>query len=93
MYVGYQIICNDQLEHDCRINDLGYLYPGEALTIFLYHKNKEPDHYFTKVTVKSDIDEPHIKPCVLLNVIEQSQLISGNYCSELSYSSLIVCYF
>ena len=76
--------CNDQMEHDCSINDLGYLYPGEVLIIFLYHKNK-----VSIVTVEIDIDEPHIKPCVVNNFYEQSQsIIGGNYCSELKYRSL-----
>ena len=26
-------VCNDQMESDCSINDLGYLYPGETLNI------------------------------------------------------------
>ena len=84
-------VCDAQMEHDCSVNNLGYLYPGEALTIFLYHENKESNNY-TKITVKSDTNEPHTKPCVLLSVIEQSQLISANYCSELSYSSLAFAY-
>ena len=54
--------------------------------------NKESDHYYTKVTVISDVSEPHTKPCVVLNFIEQSQLISDNNCSELSYSSLKFVY-
>ena len=80
--------CNDQMEHDCSINDLGYLYPGETLTIFLYNVNDDPNNYSMIVTVKSDISEPYTKPCVLLNFVEQSQLISDNYCSGVSYSSL-----
>ena len=46
----------------------------------------------TKVTVKINTDEPHTKPCVVNNFIEQSQLITDNYCSELSYSSLKFAY-
>ena len=84
--------CNDQMERDCRINDLSYLYPGEALTIFLYNKNEESNLSSTEVTVKSDISEPHTKPCVVLNFVEQSQLIDDNYCSKLIYSSLEFSY-
>ena len=32
--------CNDQMEHDCSINDLGYLYPGEVLAIFYILRTK-----------------------------------------------------
>ena len=84
--------CNNQMKHDCRINDLGYLYPGEALAIFLYNKNEESNLSSTEVTVKSDISEPHTKPCVVLNFFEHSQLIDDNHCSELIYSSLEFSY-
>ena len=84
--------CNDQMERDCSINDLGYLYPGEALTLFLYHVNKEPNQCSTKVTVISDIGEPYTRPCVVVNFIEQSQLINNSYCSKLSYSALQFAY-
>ena len=84
--------CNDQMKRDSSINDLGYLYPGETLTLFLYHVNKESNHYYTKVTVISDISVPHTKPCVVVNIIEQTQLISDNNCSELSYRSLKFAY-
>ena len=37
--------CNNQMKHDCNINDLGYLYPGETLNIFLYHKDNRSNHH------------------------------------------------
>ena len=80
------------MEHDCSINELGSLYPGGILTIFLYYENKESNKYSTKITVISDISKHYTKPCVVLNFYEHSQLISDNYCSELSYSSLIFDY-
>ena len=30
-------VCTDELHYDCHINDLGYLYPGQTLTVSLYH--------------------------------------------------------
>ena len=84
--------CNDQNVSDCSINDLGYLYPGETLTIFLHHEIIRSNHYATKVTVKGDISKSYTRPCLVLNFYEQSQLIIDNYCSELNYRSLNFAY-
>ena len=81
--------CNNQMNRDCTINDLGYLYPGETLNIFLYHKNITSAHHVTEIIVKNDINIPGTWLCIVLSFAEHSQIITNNHCSKVSYSSLI----
>ena len=81
--------CNNQMNRDCAINNLGYLYPGETLNIFLYHKNITSAHHATEIIVKNDINIPGTWLCVVLSFAEHSQIITNNHCSKVSYSSLI----
>ena len=80
--------CNNKMDYDCSINDLGYLYPGETLNILLYHKVKGlMHHHVTEIIVKNDISIKGTWPCVL-NFAEHSQTITNEHCSKVSYSTL-----
>ena len=75
-------ICSDDINYDCHISDLGYLYPGQTLTIFLHSiSNFDTD----VVVVNIDIDLPYIKPCTVLNIIEYRQVIDKS-CTKLSFT-------
>ena len=80
--------CNNQMDHDCSINDLGYLYPGEALNIFLYHNDNRSNHHSTEIIAKNDINVLDSRPCIVPSFAEQSQTIANNYCSKVSYSAI-----
>ena len=75
-------VCTNELHPDCHIDDLGYLYPGETLTTFLYHHTVDTPNV---VVVKTDITQQHVTPCIVLNISENLQLI-GKHCTQLHYT-------
>ena len=80
--------CNNQMNRDCSINDLGYLYPGETLKIFLYHKDNSSNYHSTETIARNDINILDSRPCIISSFFEQSQIITNNHCSKVSYSTL-----
>ena len=80
--------CNNQMNHDCSINDLGHLYPGEALNIFLYYKDNRLNNHYTETIVRNDINLLDSRPCIISSFVEQSQVITNNHCSKVSYTTL-----
>ena len=70
-------ICIDEIHHNCHISELGYLYPGQTLSLFLYPISEQRNKYDTvfEVIVKTDINLPYIKPCTVLNISEHQQLV------------------
>ena len=80
--------CNKQMVRDCSINDLGYLYPGETLAIFLYYKNNKASQQVTGIIEKNDINTRDSRPCIVPSFVEQSQMVINNYCSKVSYSTI-----
>ena len=80
-------VCTNELHYDCHITDLGYLYPGQTLITFLHHKRTGNSNTATAVAVKTDIDQPYISPCVVLNVSENIQsVVTGRGCNKLCYT-------
>ena len=75
-------VCVKELVYDCNLSELGYLYPGQTLTVFLHRANEELDSDPGIVMVKTDI---LFNPCTLVNVNEHQQII-GNYCTTLTYT-------
>ena len=79
--------CSDK-KHDCFKDELGYLYPGQTLTVAFY---VSMDFNFTAETEKlSIIAELNIKqmyasPCKVINAKETIQLIDKN-CTEVKYT-------
>ena len=80
--------CNNQMDYDCSINDLGYVYPGETLNIILYHKDNGSNHHSTKIIAINDINVLDSRPCIVSSFVEVSQIITNNYCSKVSYTTL-----
>ena len=75
-------VCTDELHYNCHINDLGYLYPGQTLTLSLYsHEAKIP----TAIVVRTDINQQYVTPCIVLNISENLQLID-KHCTKLYYT-------
>ena len=82
-------VCTNELHYDCRINDLGYLYPGQTLTRFFHHKRVSIQNFDTAVAVavKTDINQPYIIPCIVLNISENIQPAAvDKSCNELFYT-------
>ena len=64
-------VCTDELHYDCHINDLGYLYPGQTLTVSLYHHKADTAEV---AVVKTDITQQYVTPCTVLDISENLQL-------------------
>ena len=75
-------VCTNELHYDCHINDLGYLYPGETLTISLYHRVAATANV---VVVKTDITQQYVTPCIVLDIGENLQFIDQQ-CTRLQYT-------
>ena len=75
-------VCTNESHHDCHISNLGYLYPGQILTISLYHQNVDTAN---AVAVKTDIYQQYVTPCIVLDISENLQLIDKR-CTELHYT-------
>ena len=80
--------CSKQMDRDCSINNLGYLYPGETLSIFVYHKNYKSTQHVTEIIAKNEINKQDSRPCIVPSFAEWSQTITINYCSKVSYSTI-----
>ena len=79
-------ICSD-VNYDCHISDLGYLYPGQTLTTSLHSITKQYIKFSTEVViVKTDLrDISHVRPCTVLDINEHQQIINKP-CTELNYT-------
>ena len=75
-------VCTNATYHDCHINDLGYLYAGQTLTISLYHHKVDIANV---VAVKTDVDPRYVTPCIVLDISEMLQLIDKQ-CIMLHYT-------
>ena len=75
-------MCTDGLHYDCHINDLGYLYPGQTLTVSLYHHKAGTA---SAVVVKTYITQQYVTPCIVLDNSENLQHIEKN-CTKLNYT-------
>ena len=75
-------VCTDESHYNCHINDLGYLYPGQTLTISLYQRNADTANW---VVVKTDVTQQYVTPCIVLDISENLQIIEENY-TKLHYT-------
>ena len=78
-------ICSDKMHPDCHISDLGYLYPGQTLTIFLYHSHKQYDKCDTEVIIKTDYRFSYKKSCTVMNIAEHRQFMDKP-CTKMNYT-------
>ena len=76
------VCTNNKLHYDCHISNLGYLYPGQTLTISLYHHKVDTAN---AVVVKTDIDQRYVTSCTVLGSSENIQFINKN-CTTLHYT-------
>ena len=81
-------VCTDKLHYDCHINDLGYLYPGQTVSVLLHRKRVSisNSNTTTAVGVKTDINQNYITPCIVLNVSENTQFADDKGCNKLQYT-------
>ena len=75
-------MCTNVTYCDFHIFNLGYLYPGQTLSISLYHQKVDTAN---AVVVKTDIDQQHVIPCIVLDISENLQLIE-EHCTRLHYT-------
>jgi len=62
------------------------MYPGETLTVSFHHRKTESYHNTVSfVSVKTDINQQLITPCIVLNVSEYIQPLD-KYCTRLHYT-------
>ena len=78
-------VCITDLHHDCHINELGYSYPGQTLTVPLHHRWPAVVDADNAVVVKTDITQHYISPCIVLNISENSQHVDKQ-CAKLHYT-------
>ena len=75
-------VCTNITHCDYHIFNLGYLYPGQTLSISLYHQKVDTAN---AVVVKTDVDQQHVTPCIVLDINENLQLIK-EHCTKLYYT-------
>ena len=75
-------VCTNKSHYDCHISDLSYLYPGQILNLSLYYYK---DNTANAVVVKTDINQQYVKPCIVLDINENLQLID-KHCTDLHYT-------
>ena len=81
-------ICSDDMNYDCHISDLGYLYPGQTLTTSLHSTTKQHIKFSTEVViVKTDLNYnlSYVRPCTVLDINEHQQFINKP-CTEVNYT-------
>ena len=81
---GSLCVCTSELQYDCHILDLGYLYPGQTLAISLL-MNQQKVHTANAVAVKTDINQQYVTPCIVLDISENLQYIY-QHCTKLHYT-------
>ena len=74
------------MNYDCHISDLGYLYPGQTLTVSL-HSTTNINFSTEVVIVKTDLNYnlSYVRPCTVLNINEHHQFINKP-CTEVNYT-------
>ena len=78
-------MCANELHYDCHAYDTGYLYPGQTLTMHLYHRYAYEVTTTNAVTVKTDVNQQYVTPCIVLDINENIQFIDKN-CTKLHYT-------
>ena len=79
-------VCSNETNYNCHTSYLGYLYPGETLSISLHSLGGQHDSYdISVVVVKTDINIPYIKPCTVLNFNEYQQFMMKP-CTKVRYT-------
>lgn len=77
-------VCTSEVHYDCQVFNLGYMYPGQTLTISLLMKQQKINTG-NAVAVKTDINQQYVTPCIVLKINENLQLINRQ-CTKLQYT-------
>ena len=78
-------VCSNESLYDCNKFNLGYLHPGQTLTISLY-PYRYASNKTNAVVVKTDITQQYVTPCTVLNVNENVQVIDNQCTTTLHYT-------
>ena len=71
--------------HNCSIDDLGYVYPGQTLSLYMHYKSNTSNSSTVKIIFKSDIDQLYVLPC-LISPSETLQFVYSNSCMRVNYT-------
>ena len=77
-------VCTSEVHYDCQIFKIGYVYPGQTLTISLL-MNQQKLNTSNAVAVKTDVSQQYVTPCIVLDINENLQLINRQ-CTKLQYT-------
>jgi len=70
-------------QHDCSITDLGFIYPGQTLTISLYYYTNDK----SSVAIISVVSRPNIPLCRVLNGNQHLQILHDQLqCTIVNYT-------
>ena len=78
-------LCHNVSTHtytDCSKNQLGYLYPGQTLGMYIYvkkHNNKSK----VKIDFESDVVQLYVSPCIIVDAYKKMEVI-GSICTRVS---------
>ena len=78
-------ICTNISHCDCSITDIGFVYPGQTLTIFLYHYTEE---YYNSNAVVALVSQPNMPLCRVIhgNQYQQNMLSNQLWCNAVNYT-------
>ena len=75
--------CKDAQHPDCNATDLGYLYAGQTLNIYLTHNPKRVSSNSVQITFESDVNESYISPC-MIDATENLKRVHSK-CTKVTY--------
>ena len=76
-------VCTNISHYDCSITDLGFIYPGQTLTIPLYYYTEE----YNSNAIISVVNQPNIPLCKVLDVDQHQQTLdSQSKCTIVNYA-------
>jgi len=78
-------ICTNTSHYDCSITDIGFVYPGQTLTIFVYHYTEE---YNNSNAVVALVSQPNMPLCRVIhgNQYQQNMLSNQLQCNAVNYT-------
>ena len=57
--------CKDSQHSDCDVNELGSLFPGQILHMFISDNTKKFSNSEVKITIESTVNQSYISPCTV----------------------------
>ena len=65
-------ICKDNEHRDCSIKELGYLFSGQTMNIYVSYNTKVFTNSIVKIAFETAVNQLYVTPCII-NVIETVQ--------------------